>query len=99
MPSPLKSKPSSNSRMKVAESRLSNLKRKLFRDTDLAKQYHDFVNDLIVKGEAELVSQNEIIYSSNTWYIPHFEAWYPKKSVERLVNDSAHHRAVASPLM
>ena len=98
MPSPLKSKPSSNSRMKVAESRLSNLKQKLFRDTDLAKRYHDFVNDLIVKGEAELVPQNEI-YSSNTWYIPHFEACYPKKSVERLVYDSAHHRAVASPLM
>ena len=55
MPLPLKSKPPiNNNSRKMAESRFSNLQKKLSKDENFSKQYHDFMNDLILKGKQKL---------------------------------------------
>ena len=77
MPLPLKQKPPINNSFKTAQSRFRTLQSKLTKDKVLSKQYHTFMNELISNNEAELVPQDEL--TNQSWYIPHFEVWHPKK--------------------
>ena len=62
----------------AASHRFDLLTKKLDRDPKYAAQYCKFMSDILSKGDAELVKctqENE----ANTWYIPHFAFYHPKK--------------------
>ena len=75
---------------RMAEKRLSYLKRKLDKDSDYKQEYVDFMKKYIDKGYAEEVKQDEIKGNhSTTWYLPHHGVYHPTKKKLRVVFDCA----------
>lgn len=62
----------------VAMQRLLNLKRKFKRNYSFHKEYTFFLSDMIDKGYAEVVPQEEVDQVvGRTWYIPHHAVYHP----------------------
>ena len=64
----------------MAEQRLESLRRRLIRDTNLHMSYTGFMEELIDKGYAEKVVEDEIDKAgAAVWYLPHHSVVQPKK--------------------
>jgi hypothetical protein len=64
----------------MAEHRLSLLKKRLLRDTDMHVKYSVFMADLFKKGYAEKVPADMYDRSDGrVWYLPHHSVLHPKK--------------------
>ncbi|XP_064639538.1 uncharacterized protein LOC135495058 [Lineus longissimus] len=74
-----------------AEQRAIHLKRKLCNYTRLLSDYKTFMNELLHKGNAEEVKDEDLEGSSGrVWYIPHHGIYHPKKPNKlRVVFDCA----------
>ncbi|KAJ8356650.1 hypothetical protein SKAU_G00194440 [Synaphobranchus kaupii] len=64
----------------VAEQRAASLKKKLSKNSDLHKEYREFMSDLLGKGYAvevqgEMLNRND----GRVWYIPHHGVIHPQK--------------------
>lgn len=74
----------------VAEQRLQSLKRKFKRNEKFKTDYTEFLTEVINKGYAEVVPQQELERSDGKlWYIPHHGVYHPKKQTIRVVFDCA----------
>ncbi|XP_074653635.1 uncharacterized protein LOC141907794 [Tubulanus polymorphus] len=73
----------------AAESRLTNLRKRLMADSRLRAEYVACMNDVISKGYAELVPEADLHKTSEVWYIPHHGVYHPKKAKLRVVFDCA----------
>ncbi|KAJ8352164.1 hypothetical protein SKAU_G00236400 [Synaphobranchus kaupii] len=74
----------------VAEQRAASLKKKLSKNSDLHKEYREFMSDLLGKGYAvevqgEMLNRND----GRVWYIPHHGVIHPQKGKLRVVFDCA----------
>ena len=62
------------------EQRAHWIKKKLFKDNLLRKQYTEFINDMLGKGYARKVPLNTTApKKGKVWYLPHHAVYYPKK--------------------
>ena len=75
----------------MAEARLQSLKRKLKRDDEFHRKYRAFMNNLISRGYAKKLTEEEAARrSSRTWYLPHHGVFHPQKQDKiRVVFDAA----------
>ena len=75
----------------MAQKRLQSLGRRLSRDPELHQRYKAGIDDLIQKGYAEQVPEDEVESSSGwTWYLPHHNVINPNKPDKlRIVFDCA----------
>jgi len=72
----------------LAERRLKSLGRRLSRDVDLMDKYKAAIDDLVRKGYAEPVPDEELDASpGRTWYLPHHCVINPNKEKIRVVFD------------
>ena len=72
----------------MAEQRATSLKRKCCRNTAFHEEYRTFLEDVIRKGHAELVPQEELeAKTGKVWYIPHHGVRHPRKGTIRVVFD------------
>ncbi len=72
----------------VAMQRLLSLKRKFKRNESFHNEYTSFLSDMMDKGYAEVVPQEEVDQvEGRTWYIPHHAVYHPKKKTLRVVFD------------
>lgn len=72
----------------VAEQRLLGLKRKFQRNEQFKKEYTDYLTDVIDKGYAEVIPQEQLARTDGrVWYIPHHGVYHPKKQTLRVVFD------------
>lgn len=72
----------------VAEQRLSSLKRKFKRNETFHEEYTTFLSDVIDKGYAEAVPQEQLRRKDRrVWYIPHHGVYHPRKRKLRVVFD------------
>ena len=56
----------------TAEARLQSLKRKLKRDENFHRKYREFMENVIQKGYARKMTEEEaMLQSQKTWYSPH----------------------------
>ncbi|KAL4230450.1 hypothetical protein ACF0H5_010832 [Mactra antiquata] len=77
MPLPFKERPTLPNNKSLALLRLGHLKRKLTGDKRYHEHYNKFMNDIISRGDAELVKSEGV--SGNEWYIPHHGVYHPRK--------------------
>ncbi|XP_067941083.1 uncharacterized protein [Watersipora subatra] len=75
MPLPFKAKPLSIDTKTTAMHRFHLLEKKFKKDAIYKLQYHEFMSDIITKGEAVLATDD----TTNSWYIPHFGVFHPRK--------------------
>lgn len=88
MPLPLKERPKLPDSRPMAEKRLNLLKKRLDRDPNYKTRYTDFMDELINLGHAEKITNDT--EDGETWYIPHFDVYHPKKPDKlRVVFDCA----------
>lgn len=74
----------------VAEQRATNLKRKLAKNPSFHNDYKTFMSDLLSKGYAVEVPENERSRNNGrVWYIPHHGVTHPQKGKLRVVFDCA----------
>ena len=75
----------------TAEARLQSLKSKLKRDENFHRKYREFMANLIQKGYARKMTEEEAVRrSQRTWYLPHHGVFYPQKQGKiRVVFDAA----------
>lgn len=79
MPLPFKQdKPSLPNNKSCAVQRLMSLKRKLRRDQQYCTDYLGFMEDIIARGHAEKVPEDEVD-NQPVWYIPHHGIYHPQK--------------------
>ena len=72
----------------VAEQRALNMKKKLQRNQTFKEDYVSFMNDVINKGYAVKVPDEELKRSDGkVWFIPHHGVYHPKKQKIRVVFD------------
>ncbi|KAL0177276.1 hypothetical protein M9458_026170, partial [Cirrhinus mrigala] len=72
----------------MAMQRLLSLKRKFKRNESFHNEYRSFLSDMMGKGYAEVVPQEETDQvKGTTWYIPHHAVYHPKKKTLRMVFD------------
>ncbi len=72
----------------LAEQRLKSLKRKCSRNQEFQEEYITFLTDVINKGYAEAVPQEQLLRDDGkVWYIPHHGVYHPKKKTIRVVFD------------
>ncbi|KAL0177328.1 hypothetical protein M9458_026222, partial [Cirrhinus mrigala] len=72
----------------VAEQRALNLKKKLQRNQTFKEDYVNFMNDVISKGYAVKVPNEDLNRSDGkVWFIPHHGVYHPKKRKMRVVFD------------
>lgn len=72
----------------LAEQRLVSLKRKLQRNPEFHEDYKKFMNDLLDKGYATKVPENQLRrHDERIWFIPHHGIQHPKKRKLRVVFD------------
>ncbi len=72
----------------LAEQRLKSLKRKFSRNQEFQEEYITFLTDVINKGYAEAVPQEQLLRDDGkVWYIPHHGVYHPKKKTIRVVFD------------
>lgn len=73
---------------KVVQQRLRFLKKRFERDTVFHTEYKVFTNELLAKGYAEKVPEEEINRNDGKlWYIPHHGVYHPTKKKLRVVFD------------
>jgi len=75
MPLPFKTKPPHIDTKSAAIHRFNLLEKKFKKDTAYKAQYHQFMSDIISKGEAVIAPHD----STHSWYIPHFGVFHPRK--------------------
>ena len=75
----------------TAEARLQSLKRKLKRDENFNRKHREFMENLIQKGCARKMNEEEALrQSQRTWYLPHHSVFHPQKQGKiRVVFDAA----------
>ena len=75
----------------LAERRLKLLKKRLEKDDELLKKYSTFMNDLLEKGYARKVPDQQCKEQNDaTWYLPHHPVFRPQKPDKvRVVFDCA----------
>lgn len=74
----------------VAEQRALNMKKKLQRNQTFKEDYVSFMNDVIKKGYAVKVPDEELKRrDGKVWFIPHHGVYHPKKQKIRVVFDCA----------
>ena len=79
MPLPFKqNKPDLPNNMSCAVQRLKHLERRLKRDKQYCTDYIDFMQDIITRGDAEKVPEEEL-NNHPAWYIPHHGVYHPQK--------------------
>ena len=68
-----------NNRM-TAVARLRSLRRRLSADEQLCCKYRNFMDDLLTKGYARKLTEDEAAARSpRTWYLPHHGVFHPHK--------------------
>ena len=73
-----------------AQVRAAHLRRKLSENQTFYTDYKTTINDMIKKGYAERVPEEELDgQPGRTWYIPHHGVCHPKKNKLRVVYDCA----------
>ncbi|XP_071123461.1 uncharacterized protein [Mytilus edulis] len=77
MPLPFRERPKMENNKKLAELRLNHLKRRLTNDQKYHEQYKVYMNEMLTRGDAELVTTEG--KDGNTWYIPHHGVFHSKK--------------------
>ena len=79
-----------NNRM-TAVARLRSLRRRLSADEQLCCKYRNFMDDLLTKGYARKLTEDEAAARSpRTWYLPHHGVFHPHKPGKiRVVFDAA----------
>lgn len=77
MPLPFKQRPHLPDNKKLAEVRLSHLRRKFYRDEKYKKDYATYMKDVIERGDVEEVHEEGA--HGEQWYIPHHGIYHPKK--------------------
>lgn len=77
MPLPFKSRPSLPDNKDSAMIRLNHLKRRLQRDEKYKEQYVKFMEEVIERGDAELIEDGGT--KGERWYIPHHGVRHAKK--------------------
>ena len=89
MPLPFKTTaPQSPNNKAQAERRLVQLKRRFMNDSTHAKDYTNFMQDVIDKGYAEKIPQSKLVAASGCVnYIPHHGVYHAKKGKIRVVFD------------
>ncbi|KAG1940147.1 hypothetical protein F2P79_016875 [Pimephales promelas] len=79
MPLPFKQeKPNLPNNKSCAVQRLMSLERKLRRDQQYCTDYLGFMKDIIARGDAERVPEEELD-NQPVWYIPHHGVYHPQK--------------------
>ena len=74
----------------MAELRLRSLRKKLERNPELSKKYAEGMEDLLSKGYAIEVPQDEVgRQDGKVWYLPHHPIVNPNKEKPRIVFDCA----------
>lgn len=74
----------------VVVQRAENLKRKLVKNKEFHSEYQSFMSDLLNKGYAVPVPDEETQSDSGrVWYIPHHGVYHPQKGKLRVVFDCA----------
>ena len=73
----------------TVEARLQSLKVK--RDENFHRKYREFMENLIQKGYARKMTEEEVVHrSQRTWYLPHHGGFHPQKQGKiRVVFDAA----------
>lgn len=61
-----------------ADHRLKCLRNRLAKDKQYAKDYKTFMNEMIARGDAEKVTEDQL-NQSPSWYIPHHGVYHPHK--------------------
>ena len=64
---------------KLAVHRLQQLKLRFRRDEKYKEDYSAFMNDMIKKGYAEKIPQDEVRQDGKVWYLPHHGVFHPQK--------------------
>ena len=73
-----------------AEVRAAHLKRRFSKNSGFYEDYKSVVNDMISKGFAQKVPEEEEIGEpGKVWYIPHHGVYHPRKNKLRVVFDCA----------
>ena len=86
MPLPFKAQPTQQATKPAALHRFKLLEKKFCKDVKYKELYHQFMHDIIAKGEAVLVDSEK----GDTWYISHFGVFHPQKPGKiRVVFDCA----------
>ena len=84
MPLPFKETPSLPDNRPLAQIRLNHLKRKLQGNSTYRKEYQEYMEEIIHRGDVERVSAAD---DGPCWYIPHHGVYHPKKRKLRVVFD------------
>lgn len=72
----------------VAKQRVLGLKKKFLNNHDFHQEYAGYMNDVISKGYAEQVPQEQLHCEiGKVWYIPHHGVHHPRKGSIRVVFD------------
>lgn len=72
----------------LAEQRRTSLKRKFQRNPDFYQEYNRFMTELVNKGYAIKVPEEELqCEDGRLWFIPHHGVYHPKKKKLRVVFD------------
>ena len=75
-----------------AQQQAAHLKRKFTKNPDFYQDYKTVVNDMIRKGYAERVfEEEEIGEPGKVWYIPHHGVHHPRKNKLCVIFDCAAH--------
>ena len=77
MPLPFKKRPSLTDNKRLAEIRLSHLRRKFSRDEKYKGDYTKYIKDIIKRGDVEEVPADGA--QGERWYIPHHGVYHPQK--------------------
>eukprot|EP00064_Thunnus_orientalis_P017678 superscaffoldBa00003823_g17764 len=73
---------------KIIEQRALHLNKRLQKDSSFHADYMAFMNDLVAKGYAERVPEEDVEHSDGkVWYIPHHGIYHPTKGKIRVVFD------------
>ena len=96
MPLPFKSDASKlSNNYQAALTRLEYLKSRFKKDPEYARQYSDFIQGVIDRGEAEKVPE-PLIKKRECWYLPHHGVFHKQKGKIRVVFDcSARYNGVS----
>jgi hypothetical protein len=68
----------SNNRIQAIQ-RANSIRRRFIRDPKFRDQYKDFMKDLMNKGYARRVPQEDEVKEETRWYLPHHGVYHPQK--------------------
>lgn len=65
-----------------------HLKKRLLKDENFHKEYSNFLSDVIEKGYAEKIPEDQLMHAEGkVWYLPHHGVVHPQKGNLRVVFD------------